>query len=76
VQLSYDFILSAFAVFIGFVVWLVRLEGKVRHSESLIAELKTKHDSLDSEVMKRLLEIEKSLSRIEGRLSQGSLNEQ
>ena len=60
---------------LGIVIWLVRLEGRVSHSKELIldcqkdiAELRVKHESLDSKVVEQLAQVRESLARIEGAL--------
>lgn len=61
---------------IGFIVWLVRLEGKVLAGEKANVEtqkdvdaLRVEHNSLNHQTVKQLAEIRESLARIEGRLS-------
>jgi hypothetical protein len=58
------------------IVWLVRLEGRVfsAHEKAIdlynrVQKLDEKHDALDSKIMDKLSYIERSLSKIEGRLS-------
>lgn len=58
------------------VVWLVRLEGKVKAQEKLIdtlsdsvALLREKHENLDSKIVGELTRIRESLARLEGRLA-------
>ena len=53
---------------IGLIVWLVRLEGKVSHSEKQLDALQIKHESLDSKVVEQLADVRESLARIEGAL--------
>lgn len=60
---------------LGFVVWLVRLEGKTNHVERLALEaqkdvdnLRVKHESLDSKIVEQLGEVRESLARLEGAL--------
>lgn len=54
---------------IAFIIWLVRLEGKVRTLERDHAILVTKHENLDSELVHELSQVKQALARIEGRLS-------
>lgn len=54
---------------IGLVVWLIRLEGKANYNEKAIEKLEVKHEALDSKIVDKLSVIEKSLAKIEGRLS-------
>lgn len=63
------------AALIGFVVWLVRLEGKTKENETAnmrtqkdIDELRIRHESLDSKVVEQLSSVRESLARIEGAL--------
>jgi len=57
------------------VIWLVRLEGKVKQMDRLIAiqeremdALRVKHENLDSKIVESLGQIRESLARLEGRL--------
>jgi hypothetical protein len=61
-------IITLGATFIGFVVWLVRLEGKVYYNEKQIDELQIKHENLDSELVKKLSALETAIARVEGYL--------
>lgn len=63
-----------FAV-IGFIVWLVRLEGKINAVEKSnvetqkdVDELRARHEALDSKIVEQLSEIRESLARLEGSL--------
>lgn len=58
-----------FLSFLGFVIWLVRLEGKVKTLDRDHAVLLSKHESLDSELVHELGKVKEALARIEGRLS-------
>lgn len=64
---------------VGFIVWLIRLEGKVTYIEKNHDEFKAtvkaehrvmnaKHDQLDSKIFDELSQIKQSLARLEGRL--------
>lgn len=60
---------------VGVIVWLVRLEGRVNQgdkdheaTEKRMDILTTKHDHLDSKVVKELSNVRESLARIEGAL--------
>lgn len=53
---------------IGFIVWLVRLEGKVRYQEKELASVRAHVDALDSQVVEKLTGLEKAVARIEGYL--------
>jgi hypothetical protein len=57
------------ALVIGHIVWLIRLEGKTNYNERAIEKLEVKHDALDNKIVEKLSVIEKSLAKIEGRLS-------
>lgn len=61
-------LLTISTLVIGFTVWLVRLEGKVKYAEKSIDELHFKHENLDSELMKRLGSLETAIARVEGYL--------
>lgn len=65
---------------VGFIVWLIRLEGIAQQNRERIVEvdaksskaiekLEVKHEALDSKIVDKLSVIEKSLAKIEGRLS-------
>lgn len=61
---------------LGVVIWLVRLEGKVKSNEDAndrtqkdVDTLRVKHESLDSKIVEELGRIRESLARLEGRLS-------
>lgn len=63
-----------FAV-VGFIVWLVRLEGKIHAAEKAntetqkdVDDLRARHESRDSEMISQLSEIRESLARLEGSL--------
>lgn len=60
----------------GGLIWLIRLEGRVNSCQdnNNVLEKKTdkienKHDALDNRIVDKLSIIEKSLAKIEGRLS-------
>lgn len=60
-----------------FIIWLVRLEGRLKQNEKDIFEnakdidiLRARHEDLDSRVLKELMEVKQSLARIEGRLEE------
>lgn len=61
---------------LGFVVWLVRLEGKINHVEKLSEEaqkdvdvLRVRHENLDSKIVDQLTQVRESLARLEGALN-------
>lgn len=69
--LSFEQIVSLFGiavVLVGFIVWLIRLEGKTNYNERMIEKLEIKHDALDNKIVEKLSVIEKSLAKIEGRI--------
>jgi hypothetical protein len=60
---------------VAFIVWLVRLEGRVTYearitsaNEKRIDTLEEKHHALDSKVVEQLSDVRESLARIEGAL--------
>jgi hypothetical protein len=60
---------------VGYIVWLVRLEGRISQVDKDVvgldkhlSELAAKHDSLDSKVVEQLSDVRESLARIEGAL--------
>ena len=62
---------------IAFIVWLVRLEGKVNHGSKMneatqkdVDDLRLRHETLDSKIVEKLAEISERLARIEGGIAQ------
>lgn len=78
-----ELILSLAGGALTFIVWIVRLEARIKQSERDIFEnqkdvdiLRTRHEDLDSRVLKELMEVKQALARIEGRLeTRGGKNE-
>lgn len=71
---QFDWIAFGAAV-IGFVVWLVRLEGRVNQNEKLVQiaqgsvdDIRKRHEQLDSELVRKLSRLESAIARIEGYL--------
>lgn len=71
-----DTLFAAGVTVVSAVVWLVRLEGKVKAQERLIdalengiALLREKHENLDSKIVNELTRIRESLARLEGRIA-------
>lgn len=67
--------LAFIVAILGFVVWLVRLEGRVKQNERLteiaqgsVDELRKRHEQLDSELVRKLSRLEAAIARIEGYL--------
>jgi uncharacterized protein YoxC len=67
--------IEAIVAAITLIVWLVRLEGKIAHTERLANEaqkdvdvLRTKHEGLDTKIVEQLGAVRESLARLEGRL--------
>lgn len=56
------------ASIIGFVVWLVRLEGKTLNNERRITHTETQVENIESGLVKEMSEVKQSLARIEGYL--------
>lgn len=52
----------------GFVVWLVRLEGKTLNTEKRLDHAEQQLDNLESGLVKELSEVKQALARIEGYL--------
>jgi hypothetical protein len=48
------------------VIWLIRLEGKVKYIDRDLVILTEKHENLDSKIVNELSEIKQSLARLEG----------
>lgn len=58
-----------------FIVWIVRLEARIKAGEKDVIELskdvdilRARHEDLDSRVLRELMEVKQALARIEGRL--------
>lgn len=64
------------ALVVGVVIWLIRLEGKVKYLERDLDILTIKHNDLDSKLLERISKIEQSLARIEGRLGVDAISPQ
>lgn len=61
---------------VGGIVWMIRLEGRINSIEQKSVELdkkidklEVKHEALDNKIVEKLSVIERSLAKIEGRLS-------
>lgn len=68
-------LLTASALLVAGIVWLVRIEGRTQQLQQLIDvcqadvdDLRKRHEALDERLMSKLSEIEKALARIEGHL--------
>lgn len=73
--MSTELILSLAGGALTFIVWIVRLEARIKQNERDIHDtakdvdiLRTRHEDLDSRVLKELMEVKQALARIEGRL--------
>jgi hypothetical protein len=60
---------------LGFIIWLIRLEGRVNMNEkttsiaqSDLEALQIKHEALDSKVLEKISQIQQTVARIEGML--------
>ena len=69
-------IIAGLSAAIGTVVWLVRLEGRVNavvkdndRTQKDVDELRIKHETLDSSLVKELTAIKITLAKIEGYLT-------
>lgn len=74
--MNFEAILTAVCLFVGVVVWFARLEGRINNCEQRnddlkddITDLRSKHEALDNRIVDKLSNVEKSLAKIEGRLS-------
>lgn len=72
---DFETLLTASAMFVGGIVWLVRLEGRLNQNERLnnetqkdVDDLRARHEALDERLMAKLSQIERALARIEGHL--------
>lgn len=61
---------------VGLIIWFTRLEARtnsnqrdIEKQDIIIAKLKEKHETLESELIKELGEVKQTLARIEGQLS-------
>lgn len=59
---------QSISAIIGFIVWLVRLEGKVQHTEKRICHMEVQVETLESGLVKEMSEVKQALARIEGYL--------
>lgn len=64
--------IATITALVGVIIWFIRLEGRIKAEEtyskllgSLINEVKTKHDALDSKIFIELSQIRESLVRLE-----------
>lgn len=53
---------------VGFIVWIVRLEGKVLSAEKRLSHVEGQVENIESGLTKELGEVKQSLARIEGYL--------
>lgn len=53
---------------VGFIVWLVRLEGQGMNQEKRLTHLENQVENLESGLVKEMSEVKQSLARIEGYL--------
>ena len=74
-QMNTELILWLAGGALTFIVWLVRLEARIKQTERDVFEvvkdvdiLRTRHEDLDSRVLRELMEVKQALARIEGRL--------
>lgn len=61
---------------VGFVVWLVRLEGKTLNNDKRLSHVEAQVENLESGLTKELSEVKQSLARIEGYLKAKGENNQ
>jgi hypothetical protein len=54
--------------FVGFMVWLVRLEGKTLNNDKRLTHVEAQVENLESGLTKEMSEVKQSLARIEGYL--------
>ena len=53
---------------IGFIVWLVRIEGKTMNNEKRVDHLETQVETMESGLIQQLSDVKQALARIEGYL--------
>jgi hypothetical protein len=53
---------------VGFIVWLVRLEGQGSNREKRLTYLETQVENLESGLVKEMSQVKEALARIEGYL--------
>lgn len=56
------------ATTVGFIVWLIRLEGKTVNNEKRVSHLEIQIENLESGLVKEMSEVKQALARIEGYL--------
>lgn len=66
-------LVTAASAVLGFVVWLVRLEGRQNYSEKELQDLRSKYEYLESKIYSELSEVKQALAHIKGIL-EGKLN--
>ena len=60
---------------VGFIVWLVRLEGKTDNNDKRAGHMEVQMENLESGLVKELGEVKQALARIEGYLKAKSEQE-
>ena len=53
---------------LGFIIWLVRLEGKTLNTEKRLDHAEKQLDNMESGLVKELMAVKEALARIEGYL--------
>jgi hypothetical protein len=73
--MNLEIIISMLLTVSGAIVWLVRLEGRIKQNERDVQNvdkavdiLTARHEDLDSRVLRELMEVKQALARIEGSL--------
>lgn len=61
-------VLSLVMTFLGFGVWLVRLEGKTTNNDKRLCHLEAEVESMHSGIQRELTQVKEALARIEGYL--------
>jgi len=75
-NMSFGDLLVVIGFFVTSAVMFARVDGRVTGHDKLfeafaesLKELRTKHEALDNKIVDKLSNVEKSLAKIEGRLS-------
>lgn len=63
-----EFPTTLIATIVGFVVWLVRLEGKTTNNDKRLCHLEVEVEQMNSGISKELTQVKEALARIEGYL--------
>lgn len=61
-------LITLIATFVGFGIWLIRLEGKTNNNDKRLCHLEVEVEQMNSGISKELTQVKEALARIEGYL--------